>query len=243
MIITTNVRSTMKVLGVFAAIIFIGTQTAFAQSTIWNIPSTDVVAPGDIYFEFDFLTHPESHNDGGFQAYVPRAVVGVAKGVEVGVNVSFLDNATSDQAVYASPNIKWQFYNGEENGVAASVGGLLYTPIANRGGADTFGLIYTTVSKKVSGNYGPRLTGGAYGLPGLADGAGTKGGAILGYEQPLHAKVSFVNDWLSGKNAFGYVTTGLSFTLPKRSLLNVGYSIGNQGAGNNAIFIYFGKTF
>jgi hypothetical protein len=214
-----------------------------AQSTIFNIPSTDVVSKKKVYLEFDFLSHLKSHDEGGFQLYVPRAVVGVGKQVEVGVNVSFLDSSTPDQPVYISPNVKWQFYNNEEKGIAVAAGGLLYTPIAHGSGADTYGFIYSVVSKKVKADYGPRITGGAYGLPGLREGLGTQAGAIVGYEQPLSKKASFVVDWFSGKNAFGYVTPGFSFTLPKSSLLNVGYSIGNQGRGNNALFIYYGITF
>ncbi|MCM3905336.1 MAG: hypothetical protein ND866_26870 [Pyrinomonadaceae bacterium] len=221
----------------------LNSQKAVAQSTLFNVPSTDVVAKKKVYLEFDFLSHFESHDDGGFQVYVPRAVFGVAKGLEVGINVSVLDAFAPDQPVYVSPNLKWQFYANEENGTAVSAGGLLYTPIANRAGADTYGFVYSVASKKVKGTYGPRLTGGAYGLPGLADGLGTQGGAILGYEQPIAKKVTFVADWFSGKNAFGYVTPGCSFTLPKSSLLNIGYSIGNQGRGNNALFVYYGITF
>ena len=140
-----------------------------AQSTLFNIPSTDVVATKKVYVEFDFISHFESHENGGFQAYVPRAVVGVAKGLEVGANVAFLDTLTPDQPVEFQPNIKYQFYNNEKNGVDAAAGGILYTPIANRTGIDTFGLLYTTVSKKFKGAYGPRLTGGGYGLVGRAD--------------------------------------------------------------------------
>ncbi|SRR6266545_1555 len=216
---------------------------AVAQSTLFNIPSTDVVAKKKVYLEFDFLSHFTSHADGGFQIYAPRAVFGVGKGVEVGVNISAVDAFAPDQPVYVSPNVKWQFYNNENEGVAISAGGLLYTPVAHRAGADTYGFIYSVVSKKVKSDYGPRFTGGGYALPGLADGLGTKGGAIIGYEQPLASKVTFVTDWFSGKNAFGYVTPGFSFTLPKSSLLNVGYSIGNRGRGNNALFVYYGITF
>jgi len=127
--------------------------------------------------------------------------------------------------------------------ILLSAGGLLYTPIAHRAGADTYGFIYSVVSKKVKSDYGPRFTGGGYALPGLVKGAGTQGGAIVGYEQPLAKKVTFVADWFSGKNAFGYVTPGFSFALPKSSLLNIGYSIGNRGPGNNALFVYYGITF
>jgi hypothetical protein len=216
---------------------------AVAQSTLFNVPSTDVVSKKKIYLEFDFLSHFESHAEGGFQIYVPRAVFGVGKGVEVGVNITTVDAFAPNQPVYVSPNVKWQFYNNEEKGVAISAGGLLYTPIAHRAGADTYGFIYSVVSKKVKSDYGPRFTGGGYALPGLAKGTGTRGGAIVGYEQPLAKKVTFVTDWFSGKNAFGYVTPGFSFALPKSGLLNVGYSIGNRGPGNNALFVYYGITF
>lgn len=217
---------------------------ARAQSTLFNIPSTDVVAKGKVYTEFDFVSHLESHDNGGFQSYVPRIVVGAGKKVEVGVNLSVTDTG-SQKPVEFQPNIKWQFYGNEKTGVAASAGGILYVPVHDKAAFsnDTFGLLYTVVSKKVNSKYGPRLTGGAYGLVGRADGTGTKGGAIAGYEQPLHPKVSFVADWFSGKNRFGYVTPGFAFTVSKTSAFYAGYSIGNQGRKNNALFLYYGITF
>jgi hypothetical protein len=236
------VRS-VAALGATVLLMLLPKAAAVAQSTLFNVPSTDVVPKKKIYLEFDFLSHFEKHADGGFQIYAPRAVFGVAKGVEAGVNITSVDAFAPDQPVYISPNVKWQFYNNEENGVAIAAGALLYTPIAHRAGADTYGFIYSVVSKKVKSNYGPRFTGGGYALPGLAKGAGTQGGAIVGYEQPVAKKVTFVTDWFSGKNAFGYVTPGFSFTLPKSSLLNIGYSIGNHVRGNNALFVYYGVTF
>src|SRR6185436_1463152 len=95
-------------------------EAAVAQSTLFNIPSTDVVSKKKVYLEFDFLSHFESHADGGFQVYAPRAVFGVAKGVEVGINVTGVDAFAPDQPVYVSPNVKWQFYNNEDKGVAIS---------------------------------------------------------------------------------------------------------------------------
>jgi hypothetical protein len=216
---------------------------AQAQSTLFNIPSTDVVAPKKTYLEFDFISHLEPHDEGGFQAYVPRAVFGAGRKVAVGVNVAFLDAEADGQAVELQPNVKYQFYANEDNGVTAAAGGILYTPIANRAGVDTFGLLYTVVSKKVKGAYGPRITGGGYGLVGRANGNGSEGGAIVGYEQPVHGRVSFVADWLSGRNRFGYVTPGFSVALPKSSALYAGYSIGNFGRKNNALFVYYGITF
>ncbi len=54
---------------------------------------------------------------------------------------------------------------------------------------------------------------------------------------------TFVADWLSGKNRFGYVTPGFSVALPRGSALYAGYSIGNVGRKNNALFVYYGITF
>ena len=232
-----------SILGVFALALFTPLH-AFGQSTLFNIPSTDVVAKKKVYLEFDFITHLEDHRDGGFQTYVPRAVVGIGKRTEIGLNASFVDALAPDQPVELQPNVKHQFYQNESNGVTAAAGAILYLPIAHRTGTDTFGLFYTVVSKQVKAGHGPRITGGGYGLLGRTSGSGTNGGAIVGYEQPLVlGKVSFVADWLSGKNRFGYATPGFAFTVSKTSSLYAGYSIGNQGRKNNGLFVYYGITF
>ena len=75
------------------------------------------------------------------------------------------------------------------------------------------------------------------------------GRGALGYEQPLASKVSFVADWYSGKNYYGYFTPGISITLPHSGLFNAGYSIGNDSwknsnaTKNRFVFVYYGVTF
>ena len=105
--------------------------TALAQSTIFNIPSTDVVAKKKTYFEFDFIGHLESDKNGGFQTYVPRVVFGLPKNVEVGVNVAATHSA-APAIVYVQPNIKWQFYANEKAGTAFTAGAIAYTPLTDR---------------------------------------------------------------------------------------------------------------
>ena len=56
-------------------------------------------------------------------------------------------------------------------------------------------------------------------------------------------RLTFVMDWFSGKNRFGYVTPGFSFVVSKSSAFYAGYSIGNFGRKNNALFLYYGITF
>ena len=223
-------------------------QHAFAQSTLFNIPSTDAVSAKKLYAEFDFMAQmPTTTGVDRLYVYAPRAVVGVGAGVEAGVNIAMYHTTGFTQS-YIQPNIKWRFGADDDKGLAASAGTILFTPGNNRDTVDTFGLVYGNFSKKVkSGNYGPRFTVGPYGIySGESTWAGPKAGVILGYEQPIHPKVTVVADWYSGKNFFGYFTPGVSFTLPHSSLFNIGYSIGNDsydGNNNRLLFMYYGITF
>ena len=255
-------RLTASSIGRLLPIIFVlcCSQLAMAQSTIFNIPSTDTVAAKKGYAEFDFL--PEAPGTGTSRIYLynPRVVVGVSGNVEVGVNFPAykLSGTTSATSAYFQPNIKWKFFNDDKKGIALAAGGLLNTPMNNRTGQDSWGLLYGLFSKKVkTGMYGPRMHVGGYGVVSanqdLASGPvsflGPRGGAILGYEQPVQARVSIVADWFSGKNGLGYFTPGVSITVPKNGLFNAGYSIGNDSwqnsnaTKNRFVFLYYGVTF
>jgi len=156
--------------------------------------------------------------------------------------VSFTHVSGEDSPVEIQPNVKWQFYSNESHGTAAAVGCVLYTPLTNRAGTDTLGQCYAVASKQISGKYGPRFTGGGYTLIGAAS-EKTKGGAIVGYEQPLVNRLSLIIDWFSGDNRFGYVSSGLSFETTKSTALTAGYAFANKGSGKNALFVYYGKQF
>ena len=218
-------------------------QVAKGQSTLMNIPSTDVVAARKVYLEFDFLTNYAWQREGSFQNYIPRTVIGVAKNVEVGANVSFTHVSGEQLPIEVQPNIKWQVYSNEGNGTAIAVGCILYAPITHRAGTNTLGQCYSVASKQVPGRFGPRFTGGAYALIHANEDERTKAGAIVGYEQPLSGKVSFLVDWSSGDNRLGYVSPGLSFVTSKSSALTTGYTIANHGRGKNALFAYYGIQF
>jgi hypothetical protein len=223
---------------------FLNGQAVRAQSTIAGVPSTDVVPKGHVYMEFDFITNYGWARESAFRSYSPRGVVGVARNVEAGVNVGYTELRSGvRQPIEIQPNVKWQFFNNEAKGMAASVGCVIYVPVARRAGSDTFGMCYTTLSKRVRGKYGPRLTTGVYSLFHRDDGTGAKAGVIAGYEQPLGSRLSFVTDWFSGRNRFGYVTPGFSFATTRRSSLFSGYSIGNAGRRNHAFFAFYGMTF
>src|SRR5262249_10824071 len=149
-------------------------------STLVNVPSTDVVAEKKVYVEFDFISNYAHHYDGGFQSYVPRAVVGLGHNVEAGVNVAYTNGFGAPQPIEIQPNAKWQFFSSERQKLAASLGCILYLPVTHTKGTDTFGLCYTLISKRLGGKYGPRFSGGGYALVDRQSGNGLKGGAIVG---------------------------------------------------------------
>src|SRR5438270_13016090 len=90
-------------------------QSAMAQSTIFNIPSTDTVDKGKVYGEFDFL--PQAPGFGTYRTTLinPRLVVGAPGNVEFGVNFPTYHNSqsqaycgTSSTCGYVGPNIEWK---------------------------------------------------------------------------------------------------------------------------------------
>ena len=217
-------------------------QPVSAQSTIVNIPSTDVVAAKKVYAEFDFITDYAWDRHNSFQGYTPRAVVGVGHHIEVGVNVAFAHVSGQDSPVEIQPNVKWRFYNNETNGVAASVGCMLYAPVANTAGTNILLHCFTMTSKKFNGLHGPRFTGGAYALLHGPD-QSTRFGGVISYEQKLTKRIGFVTDWTSGDNRLGYLNPGFNFVTSQNSSLTAGYSIANHGRGKNGLFLYYGALF
>ena len=236
-------RIALRRLLLLCTLLILSNQAVQSQSSVFYAPSTDVVGVQRTYLEADFITHLAAYKNGGYQIYGVRAVHGVRKRMEAGVNVYFGTSSYSPEPVIVQPNFKWQFYNDEGKGLAASAGVLVSLPITHRSAGRTSGFLYAVGSKQVRGNYGPRFTVGAYHLAVRADKGTTKQGAIIGYEQPLNRRVIFMADWTSGRNHLGYLTAGGVVLLSPRSAVFLGYSVGNQGRGNNAGVLGYGYRF
>jgi len=229
-------------LGMLLAVLLAFTPNAKAQSTVFNVPSTDVQAPRKVYVEAEFITHFASYQNGGYQTYGPHVVVGLPGNTEVGVN-AFYTRSSSTEPVSVEPNFKWQFYNNEKIGVALAAGVLISIPVTHRRSANTTGLVYVVGSKSFQPSHAPRLTFGGYRLLGTYDPGTDKTGMIAGYEQHLTRKLSFITDWFSGNNDLGYVTAGTGLVLSPKDSIYAGYSFGNHGRGNNSLGVYYGRTF
>ena len=217
-------------------------QSAHAQSPIFNVPSTDVLPLDSLYVGAAYVAHPASYEKGGFHYFGPSVIYGVRKNLEVGLNASYTKSSGPSVAAI-QPNAKWQFYYNEDSGVAAAAGGVLSVPLTNRAATNTKAMLYATVSKQLKGKFGPRLTSGAYGFVGRMAEGETRSGIVLGYEQPVRRRLTFVADWYSGHNSNGYAAAGVGVRLSKRDSLYAGYSFGNGGRGNNWLGVFYGHTF
>jgi hypothetical protein len=240
-------RETMLRVYLSAIFVILSAQSALAQSTLFNIPTTDTVAKGKVYLEFDFQPQLPKPPAADRQYTIDsRVVVGPGGNVEFGANMEGFVTPPITTLRF-EPNIKWKFADDDNYGLAAAAGSILYAPLNHRDTTDTFALVYGNLSKKLNpGNSGPRFTAGPYGVVTNGTWAGPKAGALVGYEQPLHSKITFVADWFSGKNFLGYFTPGFSIMLSANSVFNAGYSLGNNsyhGNDNRFLYLYYGITF
>ncbi len=227
----------------FAAIVVFGTAvTASAQMTIFNVPSTDVLERGSTALEFDVITKPAALRDGGFQSYGYRIVYGLTNNLEIGTNF-FYTRDGSGSVGDLQFNVKRKLYESEKHAVAVSAGAQVFIPIKDSSTKRAPVMLYSTASKVIKPLNGLRLTGGAYTiLNGGAD-FGTKTGAIVGIEQPISKRFSFLGDWYSGSNKLGYAAAGLNYNITPRQFITAGYNFGNTGRGNNAFSAFYGYTF
>lgn len=218
--------------------------TVSAQSTIFNIPSTDVQGEKTLYVEADFIAHFDKFENGGFQTYGLRAVYGAGARIEIGANYFYtrFSRGTAG-AKELQPNIKYQIYESEKKDFAVATGALAFVPLNEAAGRRTFGMIYANAGKTIERTGGTRLTGGYYAVIGAKRESGTRQGTMFGVEQPVTSKLRFTGDWFSGKNRFGYAAAGFDYTFDDHHYMQVGYNWGNTGRGNNAFTALYGYTF
>ncbi len=224
------------------SVIFAAASMASAQMTIFNIPSTDTLEKKGLYFEADFVAKPTSYDKGGFQTYGYRVVYGLSHTTEVGANFYYTRDG-GDAVAELQVNAKQTLYQNEKHGIAATAGVIASTPLRDTRGAKRYALVYSNISKTIEQLNGLRVTGGAYTVIGGGRDFGKKTGAIIGVEQPLTKRISFLADWFSGKNRFGYASAGLNFAITKKQFILMGYNFGNSGAGNNSLAVFYGYTF
>ncbi len=203
------------------------------QQTVFNVPTTDVLPAGKVYFELDISAKP---NEPQFSSFVPRVVVGVGGDVEVGLNILGNIQPGADSTTLA-PAVKWRVYQNEDNGWAVVAGSNFYVPLRNS--SYNFGL-YTYVMTQKSFKTGTRIGfGGSFFSRNVVAPNAIRGGGQFTIEQAINKKFGVQADWFTGKHANGYFTSGGYYKITPRLAGYAAYSIGNANASNGNHFLYF----
>lgn len=214
----------------------------FAQQTIFNVPTTDVLEKKQVYVELDVAFKPNNQPaQNKFSSFVPRIVVGVGKGGEVGLNVIGNVQPGADSTVLV-PTVKWKFYENEKKDLAFIGGTNVYLPVRNR--AYNIGTYsYLATSKTINKT---RLTAGGFvASKNVFAAKAVRSGGQFGIEQTLNSKVTLAADWMTGKHANGYFTPGVIYKPTPKLTTYWSYSIGNANVskGNHYFLFEFGYTF
>jgi hypothetical protein len=216
--------------------------SAGAQTTILNVPNTDTLEKKQVYVEADFFSHLTPYSKGGYQNYGIRMVYGLRKKVEVGANFFYTHNGSRVPYEFQA-NLKWKAYENEKHGIAVSGGLQVFVPLNKPAGKRTYAMAYANMSKTFNKLKGGRVTVGVYQMIHAEKSFGNRKGMFFGYEQPIRRKLSFLADWYTGNNRFGYAAAGFGYVINRHMAIYAGYNFGNFGAGNNALSFYYGYTF
>jgi len=210
---------------------------AHAQQTVFNVPTTDVLDKGKVYFEMDISAKPNdttalSH----FSSFVPRLVVGTGHNIEIGLNVTGNVQPGPDTTTLV-PAFKLKVYSGKDNGWAVVVGDHVFIPVHNRA-YNVGDHAYLITQKTFKSNTRIGFGAGVFSKNVVAANA-TRGVGMFTLEQPITKKLNWNADWFTGKHANGYFTTGAAYKLTNKLTGVAAYSIGNANASKGNHFFYF----
>jgi hypothetical protein len=205
-----------------------------AQQTLFNVPSADVLDRGKTYLEADALGRPK---DPSYGFFTMRGVYGLGSNIEAGANFGGFA-ATGRSVPFTAVNVKWQPWHNDTLAFTTGAFGLFYLRGSRDG--DPAALWYGEASYKLTAT--TRLTAGGYWASSGYAAPDPQAGAQMGFEQKINDHLNLIADWISGKNAIGYFTPGVSAPLGDWTIY-AGYSIKNGDSKGNAILFELGFTF
>lgn len=207
-------------------------QITRAQQTLFSVPTTDVLARGQIYTELDISFKPTEPKS---SAFVPRIVFGAGHRIEVGLNITGNVQPGVDHTTVV-PALKWKIYDGGENGWSVVMGNNFFAPVRQR----TYhagNYAYAEFGKKL--RTGTRLTAGAYHFTkNVVAPDAQRAGGQFGFEQPVNKRLSLQADWFTGQHANGYFTSGVAYKLTQTLTTYFAYSLGNSNLTHGNHFFY-----
>ena len=98
-------------------------KSAYAQETVFDVPSADILDNGKVYGELDGTARPVDP----IYTFTPRVVVGIGHQIEIGANFNGLTLPVSGE-LNLSPTIKWRLWKVGTTGWSLYVGDDLFFP-------------------------------------------------------------------------------------------------------------------
>jgi len=210
---------------------------AYAQETVFDVPSADILDKGKVYGELDGTLRPVDF----LATFTPRVVVGIGHGIEVGVNFDGLSSPALGQ-LEISPTIKWRLWKAKDSGWSFFVGDDLFFPVYLRT-YNAGNYAYATLAKEWK--HGTRITAGAYDFTRNVVATANRAGGQFTFEQAVNKRFTLAAEWYTGNNAVGYVNPGAIVKLTSKLTFYAAYQIGNAGVtnGNHQFLWEFGYNF
>jgi hypothetical protein len=210
---------------------------SFAQETVFDVPSPDILDKGKVYGELDGTARPVNP----VYTFEPRVVVGLGYRIEAGVNFLGLSEPSSGQMIIA-PTVKWRLWDGGKSGWSFFVGDDVFFPARN-GNYNAGNYFYAEFVKVF--HTGTRIGFGGYDFTKNVVAPAQRAGGQFTLEQPINKRLTVAAEWYTGNNAVGYVNPGVVVKATSKITLYGAYQIGNAGVthGNHQFLWELGYNF
>jgi len=210
---------------------------AFAQETVFDVPSADFLDKGKYYFEQDGTVRFQDPS----ATFTPRIVIGIGHAIEVGLNFNGLSAPTVGQ-LDLSPTFKWQLWKSQSSGWSFFVGDDVFFPVRQRT-YNAGNYAYATVAKQFK--HGTRITAGAYDFTKYVVANANRAGGQFTLEQTVTSRLTVAAEWYTGNNATGYFNPGVIYKFTPKLTGYFAYQIGNSGLtkGNHQFLWELGYNF
>ena len=210
---------------------------AYAQETVFDVPSADILDKGKVYGELDGTVREVDI----LATFTPRVVVGIGHGIEVGINFDGLSAPGLGQ-LDVSPTVKWQLWKDKKTGWSFYVGDDLFFPVRERT-YSAGNYAYAAFAKQWK--EGTRITFGGYDFTKNVVANANRAGGQFTFEQQINSRLTLAAEWYTGKQATGYVNPGAVIKLTPKFTLYTAYQIGNVGVttGNHQFLWEIGYNF
>jgi hypothetical protein len=211
--------------------------SAYGQETVFDVPSADILDKGKVYGELDGTVRVVEP----MATFTPRVVVGIGRGIEVGVN---FDGPSTPELgeTSISPTIKWRLWRAKSSGWSFLVGDDLFFPVYHQ----TYNVgNYAYASFAKEWKHGTRIGLGAYDFTRKVVANANRAGGQFTFEQVINKRVTLAAEWYTGNTSAGYVNPGAIIKLTSKLTFYAAYQIGNAGVttGNHQFLWEIGYNF